>query len=225
MSYNYTEGGPTAPIGGAPDPAIGQAGLMDVVNSWITSVTKPAIPTYAAEVPRATQNRLIMSVGIVTVVAAVAGLLGGLFHGGAVTGLFGGLIGTPIGFFLGAGLFYLCGKLMKGTAGFMEFAWVWSTIWAPATIISDVVGLIPVLGGWIPVLGGLLSLLAGLVWLAVFVYAMYLYYLVNQAVQRLDSSNALIATLIPVAVIVVLGIVGIVLGAGAALLATGAISR
>jgi len=211
-------------MGGTPEPAIGQAGLMDVVNSWISSVTKPAIPTYAAEVPRATQNRLIMSVGSVAVIAAVTGLLSGLFHNTAIPDFFGGLIGTPIMFLLGAGLFYLCSKLMKGTASFMEYAWVWSTIWAPVLIFTSLLGVITTLLGIIPVLGGLVGLLGWLVSLAAIVYAFYLYYLVNQAVQRLNSSDALIATLIPVGIVVVLGILGFILGVGA-ILATGAVRR
>lgn len=200
MSYNYTQGGPTAPMGGTPEPAIGQAGLMDVINSWITSVTKPAISTYAAEVPRASQNRLIMSVGIVTVVAMILGLLGGIiFTHHPIAGLLTPLIGTPLGFLVGVGGFYAGAKVMKGTGNFMEHAWVWSTIWAPLAVATSVIGIIPVLGGLIAVV--------------LAVYSFYLYYLSIQAVHRLDGSNAIIAIVIGI-VITIIGavIVGIISG-------------
>ena len=200
MSYNYTQGGPTAPMGGAPDPAIGQAGLMDVVNSWITSVTKPAIPTYAAEVPRATQNRLIMSVGIVTALAMLLGLLGGIiFTHHPISGLLSPLITTPLGFLIGVGGFYAGAKIMKGTGSFMEHAWVWSTIWAPLTIATSIIGIVPVLGG--------------LVAIVLAIYSFYLYYLSIQAVHRLDGSNAIIAIFIGIVITVVGAIIlGIITG-------------
>ncbi len=202
MSYNYTQGGPTAPMGGAPapGPAIGQAGLMDVVNSWITSLTKPAVSTYAAEVPRATQNRLIMSVGIVTVLAMILDLLGGLiFTHHPIAGLLSGLIGTPLGFLVGVAGFYFGARAMKGTGNFMEHAWVWSTIWAPITVLASLVGIVPVLGG--------------LVGLALAIYSFYLYYLSLQAVHRLDGTNAIIAIVIGI-VVTVIGalIIGLITG-------------
>ncbi len=194
MSYNYTQGGPTAPMGGAPDPAIGQAGLMDVVNSWITSLTKPSVATYAAEVPRATQNRLIMSVGIVTVIAALAGLLGGVFGPlGVIGGFITALITTPLGFLVGVAAYYAGAKIMKGTGTFLEHAWVWSTIWAPVTIISSIVGIIPILGG-------IVSFIIGLV-------ALYFYYLSIQAVHRLEGSNAILAIVIGFVITLVVGLV------------------
>jgi len=215
MSYNYTQGGPTAPMGGTPEPAIGQAGLMDVVNSWITSVTKPAVSTYAAEVPRAAQNRLIMSVGLATVVAAVAGLLGGVLRGNAVGGFLGSLITTPIFFLLTVGAFFLGAQLMKGSANFLQFAWVISTIWAPISILRSVLGIF----SGVP----LLNLIAGLIGLLALIYSFYLYYLSIQAVQRLDGSNAIISILIGVVIwvvgAVVIGTIVGILGFGASLLA------
>src|SRR5438132_102379 len=113
MSYNYNQGGPTAPMGSGPEPAMNQAGLMDVVNSWIAALTKPAIQTYAAEVPRTSQNRLIMSVGIVTVIGALAGLVQGLISGGAVGHFLLNLILTPVSYLLASGAFYAGAKVMK----------------------------------------------------------------------------------------------------------------
>jgi hypothetical protein len=192
MSYNYNQGGPTAPMGGGPEPAINQAGLMDVVNSWIAAVTRPSVQTYAAEVPRTSQNRLIMSIGIVTVIDALAGLVQGIFSGHAVGQFLYSLIFTPVMYLISAGAFYAGAKIMKGTGTFLEWAWVASTIWAPVSIINGLLGIIPVLGG--------------LVAIVVSLYSIYLYYLAIQGVHRLDGSNAIIAMIIG-AVIYVIGFV------------------
>ncbi|HUS15410.1 MAG TPA: Yip1 family protein [Chloroflexia bacterium] len=213
MSDNYN---PSSTTPSSPAPEITQAGLMDVVNSWITSLTKPAVSTYAAEVPRASQNRVIMSVGLATVVAALAGLLGGLFSGNAIGSLILALIMTPISFLLAAGGFYLGARLMKGTGSFMEHAWVWSTIWAPVSVISSILGIIPVIGG-------LVGLVLGL-------FALYLYYMAIQAVHRLDGTNAILALIIG-AVILFVGmaiiggiIAGILLAMGLAAGAAAAVT-
>jgi len=174
--------------------------FQDVINSWISSVTRPAIGTYAAEVPRASQSRLIMSVGIVTVIAAIAGLIGGVFTGHAVGGFISALIITPVGFLIVAGALYLGARLMKGTGTFEQHAWVVSTIWAPITILSSIAGIIPILGGLIGILLGL--------------YSIYLYYLSQQAVHRLDSSNAIISMLIGIVVYIIgVAIIGLIIAA------------
>lgn len=213
MSYNYNQGGPTAPMGSGPEPAINQAGLMDVVNSWIAAVTRPAIQTFASEVTRTSQNRLIMSVGIVSVVVAVMDLIKGIFSGGPVGQFLYGLISTPILFLITAGAFYAGAKIMKGTGNFLEWAWVASTIWAPISIVGAVLGIIPVLGGLVAFVFSL--------------YGIYLYYLAIQAVHRLDGSNAIIAMIIGAVIwFIGLAIVTVVLGgillAGAAV--TGAVT-
>ena len=49
---SYSPGGPGVAPGGPAEPAFSQAGLQDVVNSWIAAITKPNVQTFAAEVPR-----------------------------------------------------------------------------------------------------------------------------------------------------------------------------
>jgi hypothetical protein len=158
-----------------------------VVNSWIAAVTKPSVQTFAAEVPRTSQNRLIMSVGLATVIAAVLGLIGGLLSGNA-TGFIGSLIGTPIGFFLGQGVIFLIAKMVGGNGNYMEQSWVMSTFWAPILIVSN-----------IPIIGGILGLLGGL-------YSLYLTYLALQPTHRMDSTKALTVVGILIAIVVVLGL-------------------
>jgi hypothetical protein len=184
---SYSPGGPGYASGGPAEPAFSQAGLQDVVNSWIAAVTKPSVQTFAAEVPRTSQNRLIMSGGLATVIAAVLGLFSGLLSGRA-TGFIGSLIGTPIGFFVGQGIIFLIAKMVGGNGSFMEQSWVMSTFWAPILILTN-----------IPIIGGFIGLFA---WL----YSLYLTYLALQPTHRMDSTKALTVVGILFAIVVVLGL-------------------
>src|SRR5689334_2402673 len=183
---SYSPGGPGYAPGGPAEPAFSQAGLQDVVNSWIAAITKPSVQTFAAEVPRTSQNRLIMSVGLATVIAAVLGLISGLLSGSA-TGFIGSLIGTPIGFFVGQGIIYLIAKMVGGNGSYMEQSWVMSTFWAPILVLTN-----------IPIIGGIIGLVA-------WIYSLYLTYLALQPTHRMNSSKALTVVGILVAIVVVLG--------------------
>jgi len=184
---SYSPGGPGVASGGPAEPAFSQAGLQDVVNSWIAAITKPSVQTFAAEVPRTSQNRLIMSVGLATVIAAVLGLISGLLSGSA-TGFIGSLIGTPIGFFVGQGIIYLIAKMVGGNGSYMEQSWVMSTFWAPILVLTN-----------IPIIGGIIGLVA-------WIYSLYLTYLALQPTHRMNSSQALTVVGILVAIVVVLGL-------------------
>ena len=184
---SYSPGGPGYASGGPAEPAFSQAGLQDVVNSWIAAVTKPNVQTFAAEVPRTSQNRLIMSVGLATVIAAVLGLIGGLFSGNLVSSFIGSLIFTPVGFFIGQGVIYLIAKVVGGNGSYMEQSWVMSTFWAPILILTN-----------IPIIGGIIGLVA-------WIYSLYLTYLALQPAHRMDSTKALTVVGILIAIVVVLG--------------------
>ena len=185
---SYSPGGPGYATGGPAEPAFSQAGLQDVVNSWIAAITKPNVQTFAAEVPRTSQNRLIMSVGLATVVAAVLGLIGGVFSGNLVGSFIASLIFTPVGFFIGQGVIYLLAKLLGGNGSFMEQSWVMSTFWAPILIAGN-----------IPIIGGILGFVGGL-------YSLYLTYLALQPTHRMDSTKAMTVVGILIAIAVVLGL-------------------
>jgi hypothetical protein len=200
MSYNYSAGPPQSagqPAGQSAGPAFSQAGLQDVVNSWITSVTKPNVQTYAAEVPRADQNRLLMSVGLATVISAVLGLLGGILSHNMVGGFIGSLIFTPLTFFIGQGIVYLLARAMGGTGNFMTQSYVMSTFWAPLLVLRS-----------IPIVGGFIGIIAVL-------YSLYLTYLALQPTQRLESNKALMVVGILLAIFVVLAVCGLMVGAAA----------
>jgi hypothetical protein len=207
MSYNPNPGGSAYPPGGSynaggPTPMVSQASVQDVINSWIAALTRPSVQTFSNELARFSQNRLFMSVGLATLVAAVFGLLGGIFSGNLVGGFIGALIATPIAFFLGQGVVWLIARLFGGTGDYMQQAWVNSTFWAPLLIISQL--------SFIPIIGGLIAL-------AGWVYSLYLMYLALQPVQRLDSQRSLFVVLTLLAIGVVLAICAFALGAAALL--------
>jgi hypothetical protein len=191
---SYSPGGPGVASGGPAEPAFSQAGLQDVVNSWIAAITKPSVQTFAAEVPRTSQNRLIMSVGLATVIAAVLGLIGGFISGNG-TGFIGSLIGTPIGFFVGQGVIYLIAKMLGGNGSYMEQSWVMSTFWAPILVLTN-----------IPIIGGIIGLVA-------WIYSLYLMYLALQPTHRMNSSKALTVVGILFAIGLVLGLCVLFTGA------------
>lgn len=186
MAYN--QGGPTT--------SLSAGGFQDVLNSWISTLTRPSVPVLAAEIPRASQNRIIMSVGVATVVAAILGALGQMGSGHALGGFIYSLIATPIGFGLNVLILNFAARMMRGTGNLQEQAWVQSTYWAPILIL-----------GAIPFVGGILSLIG---WL----YSIYLTYLTVQAVHRLDGTNAIVAMIISAVLTLIAGVLlGIVLAA------------
>jgi hypothetical protein len=192
---SYSPGGPGVAPGGPAEPAFSQAGLQDVVNSWIAAITKPNVQTFAAEVPRTSQNRLIMSVGLATVIAAVLGLIGGLFTHNMVGSFVGSLIFTPVGFLVGQGIIYLIAKMVGGNGSYMEQAWVMSTFWAPILVLTN-----------IPIIGGIIGLIA-------WIYSLYLTYLALQPTHRMDSTKALTVVGILFAIGLVLGLCVLFTGA------------
>jgi len=157
---------------------VSQAGVQDVVNSWISSLTRPAVETLAAEVPRASQNRILLNVGLTVVASAILGLITGLLGGNLIGDFLRVLIVTAINFGVWVGATYLGARLMQGTGTVEQHAWVFSTYWAPIAILSN----IPIIGWFIGWIG--------------FFYQLYLLFLTNQAVHRLNMQNSIIAVLI-----------------------------
>ncbi len=188
-------GGSSYNTGGPAVPAVSQAGLQDVFNSWVTSLTRPSAATYANEATRATQNRIWLSVGAAVIISAILGLISGILGGNMVGDFIKTLVLAIIQFVIVAGSYYAGAKIMKGTATLEQHAWVTSTYWAPITVLSN-----------IPLIGWLLGLVGAF-------YMIYLEYLTIQGVQRLDGQNAMIATGIGAVIAVVVGwIVAIIVG-------------
>ena len=106
--------------------------------------------------------------------------------GGVVGAFCGALIIAPIFFLIGSGIYFLIAKLFGGTGTFEEQTYLLAAIAAPTTIISGIIGIIPILGGCV----GLL----------VVVYQLVLNYFALKVSHGLTSGKALAVVLIPVAI-------------------------
>ncbi len=117
----------------------------------------------------------------------VRSLIGG---GGVVFTLVFTLFAAFIGFFIGVGIIYLLGRAFGGTGTFGEMAYNIALYSAPITVLSSLLGIIPILGG-------LVALLLGF-------YQIYLNWLSIQAGMNLPGSKALWVILIPILVVLLL---------------------
>src|SRR5436305_718488 len=135
---SYTPGGPTT--------SLSSAGFQDVTNSWITVLSQPALAkqNLVMEVPRNTQNRIILSVGSATVISGLLGAIGGIFSVHVVGEFLRYLIVTPLSFFFGVAALYIGARTVQGRGVVSQQAWVQSTYWAPILILSS----LPLVG-WI----------------------------------------------------------------------------
>jgi len=93
-------------------------------------------------------------------------------------------------------VFLLFARLFGGRSSYTVQTHLMALIYAPYTIISGLLGLIPCLGG----LGQL----------AIFIYTFYLLTLALQAAHDVTAGKAVAIWLVPIAVLVVLLICGIV---------------
>ena len=114
-------------------------------------------------------------------------LIGG---GGTVFSLFFTLIFSILGFLIFVGIIYLLGRAFGGTGTYGEMAYNTALYSAPLTVISALLGLIPVVG-----------FLAGIV---LAIYQLYLYWLSIQAGMNLPGNKALWVILIPLLVVLLL---------------------
>ena len=108
----------------------------------------------------------------------------GAFMGGA--GL-SAIITTPIFFLIGAGLFYLIGRMLGGQGDLGRYAYLLATFQAPLGIITALLGLVPMLGGC---LGLFLS-----------IYSLVLTFFATKVGLNLTSGKAIAVIVIPVAVL------------------------
>lgn len=124
---------------------------------------------------------------------------------GGVAGAFcGALIAAPIFFLIGSGIYFLIARLFGGTGTFEEQTYLLAASAAPITIVSGLVGIIPLLGGCV---GLLLA-----------IYQLVLNYFALKVTHGLTSGKASAVVLIPVAIFflcICLGAVGFVILIGA----------
>jgi Yip1-like protein len=205
-------GAPYAPTQ-PPQPA-GWAGLP---QKWLNVTTRPGVTSFVNELPTANWRDIWLPLIGLAVLAAITGAISGLYesstftvpdaqtggsrviHLPAGTGI-GSLIGVPLGFFIAAGVLFVCAKIFGGSGSFLHQAYAMSLYWVPLEGITAIAGLIPVLGGIVSFLVGIYMIVE-----AVFAIA---------ASHRLSTGRATAAVLLPVIVAVLLACALIVLFIG-----------
>jgi hypothetical protein len=110
--------------------------------------------------------------------------------GGIVGALIGALIATIIGSLIYWGIVYGLGRAFGGTGAFGELAWDLALFSAPLSVISALLGAIPVVGGIIA--------------FAASIYGLYLTYLAIQSGMNLPSNKALYVILILFLIVLVI---------------------
>ena len=116
-----------------------------------------------------------------------AALIGSVAAGSASVG---SIISVIVGFFIVVGIQYLLAKAFKGTGDFKQQAYGYLLFYAPLTIISYILGLIPILGG--------------IIGFALFIYEIVLNVFQIMAAHRLSGGKATAVVLIPYAVLFLL---------------------
>lgn len=126
---------------------------------------------------------------LVAIVGLVSGLLSGTLGSGSFgSGLFGGIIGAFIGWFIGTGIFFLLAKMFSGEGEYMNL------------LRGNAYAAVPSALGGIPVVG-----------LLAFLYSAWLYVLSVKGNMNLSTGSAVAVVAIPLAILLVLGIILIVL--------------
>lgn len=187
---------------------LGQA-IQGLPNQYIKVLTKPGAQSFVEEQGKADWGIIWLQLLFVGVIGTIIGLLraamgtaatmvtnGGSSAAayGAIAGFFAGsasvasIIFVIIGFFIVVGIQYLLAKAFGGTGDFKQQAYDYLLFFVPLTIISNILGLIPVLG-----------ILAGF---AIGIYQLVLNVFSIMASHRLSGGKATAVVLIPIAVII-----------------------
>lgn len=188
-----------------------------MIETWRRVLTQPGEEVFHQEklAPNGTLTTAVIWMVIAGVVAAIFGLIQGLFAAStfdAMLGqaglppemeqlmrpmmgaMFGGasfasIITVPVFFLIGALIYHLLATVLGGKGDFAKFAYLIATFQAPVTIVAAVLGVIPFLGGCIAFL--------------VIIYAYVLSYFAIKANYGLAQGRALAALLIPILLVVV----------------------
>jgi Yip1 domain len=135
-----------------------QATIQDMFPQSVAVLSKPSVATFERFERRGGTTEAYIYVALAALVSALISGFFGIFHSGVnpLTQFLTRLIFTLVGFAVFTALVYLVGKtLFKGTGTYPEVAYTFALFFVPITIVSTLIGIIPVLG-W--VISWLLSL-------------------------------------------------------------------
>jgi hypothetical protein len=101
----------------------------------------------------------------------------------SIWGVLGGIVASIIGFLIFVGLLHLVARLLGGTGSYQMYAYLMATIWVPLSIVSGIIGLVPLVGGC---LGFIVT-----------IYELILAYYATRVEQNLTQGRAIIVVLTP----------------------------
>lgn len=162
-----------------------RAQVQDMFAQSVAVLSQPSPATFERYERRGNLNAALLYVMVAAVVSAVIAAVFSLFHSDVT--FFGQLISRlviiPVQFLIFTGAVYLIGKnLFRGTGTYAEVAYSFALFFVPLSIVSTVIGIIPILG-W------LVSFLIGLVMI-------YFGFLAVQSSMNLRDQGQSIATLV-----------------------------
>ncbi|MGY2895117.1 YIP1 family protein [Deinococcus sp. UYEF24] len=155
-----------------------QATLTDMFPQSVAVLSKPSVATFEQFERRGGTTEAAIYVVVGAIIAALFGLLKG-----GVGGLLAGLLGTLISFGVFTALVYVVGKnLFKGTGTYPEVAYTFALFYVPISVVSSVIGIIPILGALVAFILGLVNIYFG--------------YLAVQSSMNLRDTTSAIVTLV-----------------------------
>lgn len=208
-SYERPSGYGYVPPQGTPQP-LGQA-LRELFSQYWKVLTRPGVQSFAEEQSKAGWGIIwvqLLCLGLIgTAVAVLHGVLEGVLIGHSPMGggfailialyalvgsylSFFSFISIIVGFFLVVGVQYWLAKTFGGNGYFRQQGYSYLLFFAPLTVLSTIVNLIP---GF----GLLLSLVLGIYQIVLNVFSI-------MAAHRLSSGKATAVVMIPVSVILIL---------------------
>lgn len=199
-AYGYAPQGPRP---------LGQA-IQELPNQYIKVLTKPGVQSFAEEQGKADWGIIWIQLLFIGLVGTLVGLIHTALGSALVMGAGGGssatafalvssviaggasvfsIVAVIAGFFIIVGIQYLLAKGFGGNGEFKQQAYSYLLFYVPVTLVSNVLGLIPILGG--------------LIGFALGIYALVLNVFSIMAVHRLSGGKATMVVLIPIIALIV----------------------
>jgi hypothetical protein len=110
--------------------------------------------------------------------------------GTILSAAFWSVLWTLGGFLIGVGILYLIARVLGGTGAYGRYAYLIASFGAPLSIVSSIIGFVPVVGGCI---GLLFS-----------IYGMVLTYFATKVEHGLTQGKAIATVLIPLAFLILI---------------------
>jgi hypothetical protein len=205
--YEQPAGYGFAPPQAMPRP-LGQA-IRELPRQYLKVLTKPSAQTFAEEQGKADWGIIWVQLLFIGLIGTIIGIISAVLHLVATTMLTNGnaalstvyslttsspsvasLVSVIAGFFIVVGIQYLLAKAFKGNGDFKQQGYSYLLFYVPLMLVSDVLGLVPILG-----------LVVGF---ALGIYQIVLNVFSIMAAQRLSGGKATGVVLIPLAVLFLL---------------------